>query len=75
MALALARVEFYHFTVIGLDSGQRANEITMSDDCCGVDAFALEKLGKPVRSFLQGFMGFNRDSSVVFFSVMPPALI
>ncbi len=34
-----------------------------------------EKLGEPVRSFLQGLMGFNRDASVVFISVMPPAVI
>lgn len=75
LAPALAWVESDHFTVLGLKSGQRANEVTMRDNGCGVDTFTLEKLGKPVRSFLQGFMGFNGESSVVFFSVMPPAII
>ncbi len=59
MALALARVEFYHLTVFGLNSCQRVNEVTMSDYSCGVDTFALEKLSKPVRSILQGLMRFN----------------
>jgi len=55
----LARVEFYHFTVFGLDSGQRANEVAMRDDCCGLNLFALEKLGKRVCSILQSLMGLN----------------
>jgi hypothetical protein len=40
-----------------------------------MDAFLPEKLGKPVRPLLQGLMGFNGESPMVFFSVMPPAVI
>jgi hypothetical protein len=55
----LARVEFYHFTVFGLNSCQRSNEITMRDNCRGVDTFALEKVGEPVRPFKQNLFGLN----------------
>lgn len=47
----------------------------MRDNCRGVDTFAPEKFAKTVCSVLQGLVGFNRDASVVFFTIMPPALI
>ena len=37
----------------------RTNEVTMRDNCRGVDTFALEKVGEPVRPFQQNLFGLN----------------
>lgn len=56
---ALARVEFYYFTVLWFNSCQRTNEVTMRDNCRGVDIFVLEKVDEPVSPFLQNLFGLN----------------
>ena len=73
--IKLFGIELNYFTVLRLNSCQRPNEVTMRNNCCGMDTFAHDIFGERVCSLHQNIFRLNCNPSVIFFSVMPPTFI